>query len=206
MFIRGETVFPLLKSNLEQNWLYTVAARSHAGNLPNCMLMKLNKTVFALLACTCTITLFTGCASVLCGPKQSFSIGSKPDGADVYIYDAHGEKLFENKTPCSTTLARVKPDSDRASYVVVIKKQGFASVQIPLTSSVNKAYFGNILLGGIGFFIDPATGAMWTLSPTPEGDKVLDHNTAFLRSDSLFVNLNDNTPKGLTADNRSLAK
>ena len=178
------------------------SARSHDENLPNCMYMKLTKTVFAFLACASTITLFTGCASVLCGPKQTFSIGSKPNGADVIVYDAHGEKIFQEKTPCVATLTRVKPDDDRANYVVVVKKQGFASVQIPLTSSVNKAYFGNILCGGIGFLVDPATGAMWTLNPTPEGQKVLDHNTAFLRSDSLFVNLNDNTPKGLTADAR----
>jgi len=180
----------------------TDIVRSHEGNLPNYLNMKLTKTVFAFLACTTTITLFTGCASVLCGSKQTFSIGSKPIGADVLVYDAHGEKVFESKSPCVATLARVKPDNDRANYVVVIKKQGFATAQVPLTSSVNKAYFGNILCGGIGFFIDPATGAMWTLNPTAEGSKVIDHNTAFLRSDNLFVNLNDNTPKGLTADSR----
>jgi hypothetical protein len=170
------------------------------------MYMKLTKTAFAFLACASTITLFTGCASVLCGPKQTFSIGSKPFGADVIVYDAHGEKILEDKTPCVATLARVKPDVDRANYVIVIKKQGFASVQVPITSSMNKAYLGNILCGGIGFFIDPATGAMWTLSPTPEGQKVLDHNTAFLASDGLFVNLNDNTPKGLTADARAVGQ
>src|SRR4051812_36027053 len=129
----------------------TFLARFHKGNSPECMNMKLSKSVFALLACASTITLFTGCASVLCGPKQNFSIGSKPVGADVLVYDAHGEKIFEDKTPCTATLTRVKPDNDRANYVVVIKKQGFASVQIPLTASVNKAYFGNILLGGVGF-------------------------------------------------------
>lgn len=166
------------------------------------MNMKLTRSVLALLACASSITLLTGCASVLCGPKQSFSFGSKPNGADVIVYDAHGEKIFEDKTPCRTTLARVKPDEDRANYVVVIKKQGFAGVQIPLTSSVNKAYYGNILCGGVGFFIDPVTGSMWTLTPTPDGAKVLDHNTAFLSSDSLFVNLNDNTPHSLTADVR----
>jgi hypothetical protein len=170
------------------------------------MNMKLTKSVLALLACASSITLLTGCASVLCGPKQSFSFGSKPLGADVIVYDAHGEKIFQDKTPCKTMLARMKPDNDRANYVVVMKKQGFARVQIPLTSSVNKAYFGNILCGGVGFFIDPATGSMWTLNPTPEGAKVLDHNTAFLGSDSLFVNLNDNTPRGLTADARPVGQ
>src|ERR1051326_9636654 len=95
------------------------------------MNMKLTKTVFPFLACASTIPLFPGCASVLGGPRQSFSFGSKPMGADVIVYDAHGEKIFENKTPCRTTLARMKPDDDRANYVVVIKKQGFASVQIP---------------------------------------------------------------------------
>jgi hypothetical protein len=43
---------------------------------------------------------------------------------------------------------------------------------------------------------------MWTLNPTPEGAKVLDHNTAFLGVDALYVNLNDNTPRSLTADAR----
>lgn len=168
--------------------------------------MKLTRTIFAFLACASTITLFTGCASVLCGPKQTFSIGSKPLGADVIVYDSRGEKIQEDKTPCVLTLAREKPDTDRANYVVVIKKQGFASAQVPITSEVNKAFFLNIFTGGVGFFIDPATGAMWTLTPTPEGFKVLDHNTAFLRSDSLFVNLNDNTPKSLTADTRPLGQ
>jgi hypothetical protein len=167
------------------------------------MHMKLTRTVLSLLACAGTITLLTGCASVLCGSKQTFSVGSKPNGADVFVYDSRGEKIFESKTPCVATLDRARPDTDRANYVVVVKKQGFASVQIPITSEVNKAFFLNIVTGGIGFFVDPATGAMWTLTPTPEANKVLDHNTAFLRSDSLFVNLNDNTPKGLTADVRS---
>ena len=165
--------------------------------------MKLTRIALSLLTCASTITLFTGCASVLCGPKQTFSVGSKPIGADVIVYDSRGEKIFEDKTPCVATLARVRPDTDRANYVVVIKKQGFASAQVPITSEVNKAFFLNIFTGGIGFFVDPSTGAMWTLTPTPEGNKVLDHNTAFLRSDSLFVNLNDNTPKSLTADVRS---
>jgi hypothetical protein len=167
------------------------------------MHMKLTRTIFAFLACASTITLFTGCASVLCGSKQTFSVGSKPLGADVVVYDSRGEKIREDKTPCVVTLARVRPDTDRANYVVVVKKQGFASVQVPITSEMNKAFYLNIFTGGIGFFVDPSTGAMWTLTPTPEGYKVLDHNTAFLRSDSLFVNLNDNTPKGLTADVRS---
>jgi hypothetical protein len=170
------------------------------------MHMKLTRTLLSLLACASTITLFTGCASVLCGPKQTFSVGSKPIGADVIVYDSHGEKIREDKTPCVVTLARVKPDTDRANYVVVIKKQGYASVQVPITSEVNKAFFLNIFTGGVGFFVDPATGSMWTLTPTPEGFKVLDHNTAFLRADSLFVNLNDNTPKSLTADTRPLGQ
>src|SRR5258707_1023677 len=106
---------------------------------------------------------FPGCASVLCGPKQTFSVGSKPIGADVVVYDSRGEKIREDKTPCVLTLAREKPDTDRANYVVVIKKQGFASAQIPITSEVNKAFFLNIFSAGIGFFVDPATGAMWTL-------------------------------------------
>ena len=95
--------------------------------------MKLTRTVLSLLACASTITLFTGCASVLCGPKQTFSIGSKPIGADVIVYDSSGEKILEDQTPCVATLSRVRPDSDRASYVVVIKKQGYASAQVPIT-------------------------------------------------------------------------
>jgi len=127
--------------------------------------MNLNKSLLKLIGCCSLITLLTGCASMLCGSKQTVAIDSKPHGAEVLVYDGHCDVIFEKTTPCSVKLPRRTADYDGANYVVLIKKEGFAPVQVPLTAQVNKAYFANIIFGGVGMAIDPITGGMWTLSP-----------------------------------------
>src|SRR5206468_11627126 len=119
--------------------------------------MNLNKSIVKLTGCACLITLFAGCASVICGPKQSVAIDSKPSGAEVLVYDASGDVVFKNTTPCVAALDRRTADYERASYVILVKREGYAPVQIPLTGQVNKAYFANILFGGIGLVVDPIT-------------------------------------------------
>jgi hypothetical protein len=67
---------------------------------------------------------------------------------------------------------------------------------------MNRAYLANILFGGVGLAIDPATGAMWTLSTSDADQKLLTHNTtAFLTidNDSVVVKLSEDKPADLTA-------
>jgi hypothetical protein len=126
--------------------------------------MKLIKSVFTLVGCGCFLALLSGCASVTCGTKQAVALNSKPAGAQVLVYDNHCEVVFQGVTPCIAELARRNSDYESAKYIVLLKKQGFAPVQIPLDGQVNRAYFANILCGGIGFVTDPITGGMWTLA------------------------------------------
>src|SRR5438874_3007383 len=108
--------------------------------------MKLTKSTLQLIGSCALATLFTGCASIMCGPKQAVSIDSRPAGAEVLVYDSRGEIIFQEPTPCVTHLARRDHDLlQPARYVVLIKKEGYVPVQFPLIGSVNRAYTANLL-------------------------------------------------------------
>jgi len=141
--------------------------------------MKPTKSALTLIGSCCAVVLLSGCASVICGPKQAVAIDSKPHGAEVLIYDSHCDVVFQKTTPCVANLPRRTDDYTKASYVVLIKKEGYAPVQIPLSGQVNKAFFGNLIFGGIGMAVDPFTGAMWTLTPDSVDPQVADENAAF---------------------------
>jgi len=125
----------------------------------------MNKSLLKLVGCCSLITLLTGCASVICGSKQAVTIDSKPHGAEVLVYDSHCEVIAQKTTPCVVNLNRRTEDYEGANYVILIKKEGFAPVQIPLTAQVNRAYFANVANACLGMAIDPITGGMWTLTP-----------------------------------------
>src|SRR5258707_9123012 len=152
-------------------------ARSHSECVP-AKNMMFNKSILTLIGSSILVTLLTGCASVLCGPTQSLSINSKPSGAEVFVYDSHGQVLVQKTTPCTLSLDRHTPLKHQPNYVVPIKKDGFAPMQVPLTSCVNKAYFANVLCGGGGFISDPLPGAMWTFSAKDADPEAIDENAA----------------------------
>ncbi|PYJ07435.1 MAG: hypothetical protein DME25_03815 [Verrucomicrobia bacterium] len=158
--------------------------------------MKLIKPVIKLIACGCVISLLSGCASVLCGTKQSVALDSKPIGAKVLVYDSHCEIAFEGTTPCVAKLPRRNSDYECANYVVLLKKPGFAPVQIALNGQLNRAYLANILTGGIGFLADPITGGMWTLTTEGADPKVASENGNFFHSadSGLLVSLQEQAP------------
>jgi hypothetical protein len=154
--------------------------------------MHLTKSLLKLIACGSLITLLSGCASVICGPKQTVAIDTKPHGAAVLVYDSHCDVVFQQTSPCVAKLPRRTADYEGANYVILIKKEGFVPVQIPLTAEVNKAYFANILFGGVGMAIDPLTGGMWTLSPDVIDPKVISENGSAVQG-GLLVSLREDT-------------
>jgi hypothetical protein len=156
--------------------------------------MKLTKSTVTLVACCSLIALFTGCASVMCGSKQKVALDSKPNGAEVLVYDAHGDVVFQKKTPCIANLNRRHPDyMQPANYVVLIKKEGFEPVQFPLTGILNQAYFANILNAGIGFAVDPVTGGMWTLTPASLDADLVTPAAGFFQEEGYTVSLKQET-------------
>lgn len=165
------------------------------------------KSILTTVACAGALTLLSGCASVLCGPKQSIAIDSRPAGAEVVVYDAAGEIVFAETTPCVASLKRSNADYERASYVVLIRKEGFDPVQVPLTGKLNRAYLGNLLAGGIGLVIDPVTGSMWTLTPSDLEASLLEQNAAFFsHKKGLLVCLKEQVPKELAAHLQPLSE
>jgi hypothetical protein len=162
--------------------------------------MKLLKPVLSLLACAGLSTLFTGCASMICGTHQDFTIDSKPKGADVLVYNSQGDVVFQDKTPCTASLERVQPEEGRANYIVLIRKDGYTDLQMPLVGKLNNAYLANVLFGGVGLAIDPMTGAMWTLCPEGVDREAMHEHTAFLpKENTYFVTLKDKPEEQLTA-------
>ena len=108
------------------------------------------------------------CASIVSKSNWPINVRSTPDQADVTITDAEtGTKLFEGKTPTIVTLSSKGGYFKGRYYTVEISKEGFEKKTLEITSPLNGWYVGNLIFGGlIGILIvDPATGAMWTLSP-----------------------------------------
>jgi hypothetical protein len=163
--------------------------------------MKMIKFAGKMLPCVAAMGLLTGCASMMVGTRQTVALDSKPSAAEVLVYDSHGKVVYQGTTPCTPELTRTAPEAQRPNYTVLIRKQGYTSVQLPLKSEMNRAYLANILCGGVGLAIDPATGAMWTLTTSPADQKLISHNTtAFLtQDDSLVVKLSEDKPADLTA-------
>jgi uncharacterized protein YceK len=113
------------------------------------------------------VLFLSGCASIIDGGTQTIAFKSVPDTAAISIANRAGEKVHTGTTPMTVTLKRGAGYFKAESYTVSVSKEGYASKDITVTSSINGWYFGNILLGGlIGMLIvDPITGAMYNLSP-----------------------------------------
>lgn len=107
----------------------------------------------------------TGCASIFNGPTQAVTINSVPEGANVSVTNAAGEKIHNGATPVTLTLKRGAGYFKSESYTIAYSKPGFSPKEMTITGSMSGWYIGNILFGGlIGMLaVDPVTGAMYVL-------------------------------------------
>jgi hypothetical protein len=127
--------------------------------------MKLLK----LTAAVATLSLMTGCATIVGDKEQTVTINSSPSNANVLITDERSMPVHSGTTP--TTVQLRKSDGSYfggKTYTVEISKDGFESRSMMINSSPNGWYIGgNLLFGGlIGWLIvDPLSGAMYNLSP-----------------------------------------
>lgn len=102
------------------------------------------------------------------GSTQTLTFKSVPDEAQIIITDKSGEKVHAGVTPATVTLKRGMGYFKSAAYDVTFKKDGFQKKTVQVTASVNGWYVANLIFGGIVglLIVDPATGAMYTLSPS----------------------------------------
>jgi hypothetical protein len=107
------------------------------------------------------------CASIVDGGRRKVHIDSNPTGAQVTIYNRHGEKESVNTTPFLARLDRHSGYFRGEEYRLVFELAGYQNLEATVKSTLNPWYIGNLVFGGlIGLVIvDPVTGAMWTLKP-----------------------------------------
>lgn len=108
---------------------------------------------------------FTGCASIVSKSTYPVAIQSRPAGATITVTDKKGRDIYIGNTPAIVYLKSSSGFFSKAEYAVKISLPGYQEHLTVINSSLDGWYFGNIVFGGlIGMlFIDPATGAMWTL-------------------------------------------
>ncbi|MBL0349331.1 MAG: hypothetical protein IPP68_03005 [Elusimicrobia bacterium] len=114
--------------------------------------------------------LLTGCATIVKGRSvQDITINTVPSKALVTIFDQKTKgRVFQGETPVTAKLNKSRGYFDPRQYRVLVQREGYADNIVDLYPTVSGWYVGgNVLLGGlIGWMVaDPASGAMWNLSP-----------------------------------------
>ena len=126
------------------------------------------KKSYLLPLITCIPFLMTGCASIMSGTSQVVKISSEPEEAEMVITNKAGEVVTKAQTPTLVNLKKSRGYFKGETYTVKLEKKGYQSQYFVVDSQPNGWYLaGNLVFGGlIGWFaVDPATGAMFSLSP-----------------------------------------
>jgi len=116
------------------------------------------KTVTALIFSV----LLSSCASLLTNSAYPVAIESSPGEAQYVIRNRYGIEVKRGITPDIVILESGAGYYKKAYYTVSFHKPGYQDQIYSLPSNFNDWYVAN-MLNILGFFIDPATGAMWTL-------------------------------------------
>src|SRR3954470_17734214 len=149
--------------------------------------MKEMKSIFVCLGLALVPVLLSGCASVTCGTKQDVALYSKPLDANVIVYNNHGDIVYTGKTPCIAKLARTAPESERANYIVLLKKAGYQDVQVPLKSQLNRAGVASAFVRAL--IVDADVGGAWTLVPAAETPELVQENPDMLHPDGVCLSM-----------------
>ncbi len=158
--------------------------------------MKPSRVVKTAIGIGLAVTV-AGCASVISGARQSVSIKSHPSDAKVTVYNINGAQAAVGQSPAVFRLPRSNGFFAKAEYRIVIEKQGYRTAEVQLEAKLNGWYFGNLFIGGLlGLVvIDPATGAMWSLSPKLVDEVLKPQNASRIREEGgLVVMLRQNLP------------
>ncbi|UVE18269.1 hypothetical protein NVV93_02390 [Pseudomonas sp. LS44] len=117
------------------------------------------------LSLALSLSLLSGCASIVGNSTYPVAISSSPAGANFEIKDANGRLMHTGTTPSTVSLKSGNGYFGRAHYTIAFQKEGHEPNEVRLDSELSGWYWGNILFGGlIGMLIvDPLTGAMYKL-------------------------------------------
>lgn len=140
--------------------------------------MKRRIYLLCQLVALSSLVYLTGCATIVKGRTQEVTFRSVPEGAKVII---NGREM--GVTPLTAQLQRKSDQS------VVFEKEGYKSETLPMPTTVNGWFWGNIVLGGlIGSTTDGVSGAMTEYSPSFFNINLTPLSLGSSRSDSLRQN------------------
>ena len=103
-----------------------------------------------------SVSLGSGCATVINQTKQKVNVASTPPGAQVQLDGAN-----QGTTPLALQLKR-----KTKSYAVRLTLDGYEPYEVTLNRGVSAWLFGNAVIGGlIGLGVDVISGGMYKLKP-----------------------------------------
>ena len=119
---------------------------------------------------TAGLLMASGCASIVNSGARQIAVNSTPQGATFTVTkkgDDSGMVVCTGTTPKMIELSARAGYFRGQAYVLKFELAGYNSAEVEITPKLSGWYFGNIIFGGlIGLIaVDPATGAMWNLSP-----------------------------------------
>lgn len=111
------------------------------------------KNITKIATLSMIIALFSSCATIMSGSRQSVTFNSEPADANVYVIKKNNSDFLIGKTPCTVELSK-------KTQKVAFRKEGYYDVDYKLDRYINGWYFGNLLFGGLpGMSIDLISGA-----------------------------------------------
>ncbi len=134
-----------------------------------------------------------GCASIVHGGNRSIAISTDPPGATASIRKTGGTAINDfvvvEKTPCTVSLDPKQSYFRGQSYTLRLELAGYQTTEVALTPRMSGWYWGNLLIGGlIGMLaVDPATGAMWNITPEKIEQKLPAARSALIKNKTGFV-------------------
>ncbi|HLN75050.1 MAG: PEGA domain-containing protein [Methylococcaceae bacterium] len=131
------------------------------------------KSYLSFMLVVMFVFMFSNCATIIHGSKQSVSISSNPTKALVTI-----DGKEEGRTPVTLDLSR------RDHHTVQINLDGYMPYETKFTRKVDGWIAGNIVFGGlIGLAIDGISGGMYKLTPDQIQADLKSGNVAMINSD-----------------------
>jgi len=115
------------------------------------------------LACAAALASTAGCASIIRGTSQDFTVQTDPAGAQAVL--STGERC--EATPCTLRRSRNEP------FTVTVSMEGYQTTTHAIRNPWSRqgtttGIVGNAILGGgIGIGVDAMTGANRDLTPNP---------------------------------------
>ncbi|MCH7330586.1 MAG: hypothetical protein RSA22_14740 [Acinetobacter sp.] len=116
--------------------------------------------------CGIAVLSLSGCASIMSGSSQTLTFASTPELSNITILNKAGKKVHVGQAPVTVSLKRSSGFFVPEKYTVIFEKEGYETKTVDISAHVNGWYVGNIIFGGVLglLIIDPATGAMYSLS------------------------------------------